>query len=152
MEDYMTNLIMNSRWLPDENGGPKYFSGSGPITYDNFDLDGYRTCSITMKSNGRAFDGYDPFIEVEGMQVFQYVMTVRTIDLASLVYVVETYDSAKRMTDRMEMNVTKDVSYEFDDVFATFRLPQNTKYVKASIKFDGKVTACTYCNPRAFAM
>ena len=46
------NLIMNSKWTPGLTGGPRYFSGVGPITYDKLSINGYRTCSITITTPG----------------------------------------------------------------------------------------------------
>lgn len=144
--------MMNSKWAPGPGGGPKYYSGSGPITFDEFDLNGYRSCSVTMPDNQMAVDGYDPLIDIENKNTVQFAMTIRTIDLSKCMYVVEFFDDKGQSMGESKKNVTGKIDYQFKDVFETFKVPRGAKYAKVSWVFLNKVTACTYLNPRFYAM
>lgn len=146
----MQNLIMNSQWAPGPNGGPQYFSGFGPITYDKLSINGYRTCSITNGGPMMAQDFYDPMIDIKGRPSITWGFTIRTVDADYISLVAAFYDGNMAMVSSVEIPITGDVTYEFKPVTARFSVPAGAEKVRLSIKFAGKVTACTYYAPVAF--
>lgn len=146
----MDNLIMNSKWAPGPSGGPQYFSGFGSITYDRLSINGYRTCSITNMPPMMAQDFYDPTIDVKGRSGITWGFTIRTVDADSIVLVAEFYDANMGLLQMMEKPITNEVTYEFKPVYAAFQVPQRAESVRLSIKFMGRITACTYYAPTAF--
>lgn len=148
----MKNLLQNPDWRLGQNGSPKFYSGQGPITYDAYALSGYRTCSITMPSNRTAKYGYDLMIEIEGMTQLVLGMTMRAIDLTKASFFIEFYSNNKRIIHRKQVDVTKQIGGQFETVEVKCEIPIGAKYMKWFWQFDGKVTACTYCAPVAYAM
>ncbi len=146
----MQNIIMNSQWAPGPNGGPQYFSGFGPITYDRLSIDGYRTCSITNSGPMMAQDFYDPMIDVQGRAAITWGFTIRTVDADYISLVAAFYAGNMAIVSTSEMPVTGEVTYEFKPVAARFTIPAGANQVRLSIKFAGKVTACTYYMPVAY--
>ena len=148
----MMNLIRNSRWLAGSSGGPLFFSGTETITFDEFTLNGYRSCSITMADGNIAKDAYELFIDVTNVRYIQFGLKIRTTDLTNLSYVMEFYDENKNLIDTQMKNQTSKVGYQFMDVFANFKTPMRAKYAKVYWQFEDKVTACTYLAPQAYIM
>lgn len=146
----MDNLIMNSRWAPGPGGGPQYFSGMGPITYDKLSIDGYRTCSITMQMPMVAQDFYNPLINVSGQSGIDWGFTIRVVDANYISYVAQFFDSQKKSIGMVEDKITDKVSYEFKQILSTFKIPMGAAFVGLSIKFMGMITACTYYAPTAY--
>jgi hypothetical protein len=146
----MQNLIMNSQWAPGPGGGPQYFSGFGPITYDRLSIGGYRTCSITNMGPMMAQDFYDPMIDVKGRPAISWGFTIRTVDADYIALVAAFYDANMGMLSAVESPVTGEVGYDFKQVLSKFTVPAGAEKVRLSIKFAGKVTACTYYAPVAY--
>lgn len=150
----MENLIKNSNWIQvSPNGGPLYFSGAGPVTFDNLVIDGNRTCSITLlNTNGSNFgaDHYDLPIDVRGQACINWGYTLRVIDADKIVLLAKFYDSNNNHIQTLKSNITDAISYEFSRVSANFMIPNNATYVKLSMEFSGKVTACTFHIPTAY--
>jgi hypothetical protein len=143
------NVIKNFKWQPGPAGGPQFFSGTGPITYDKLSIEGYRTCSITMTTPGTAQDFYEPLIDAKGQFAITYGFNIRTVDADNILYVAEFFDVKKAPLSSMEKNITQKVKYNFNMINAQFVIPKNAAYVRLSIKFTGKITACTYWAPHA---
>jgi hypothetical protein len=141
---------MNAQWAPGPEGGPQYFSGVGAITYDSLSINGYRTCSITMQMPMVAQDFYDPTIDVSGKSSINWGFTIRTVDANYISLVVQFFDDKNNSIGMSEEPITDKVSYEFKQVISKFTIPANAKYAGLSIKFMGKITACTYYSPIAF--
>lgn len=146
----MTNLILNSQWAPGPGGGPQYFSAVGPVTYDKLSINGYRTCSITIMSQIMAQDFYDPLINVKGQTGISWGFTIRTVDADYIALVAEFFDRNMNRIGTFENPITNVVTYQFRPVVTKFRVPSGAEKVRLSIKFGGKVTACTYYAPVAF--
>jgi hypothetical protein len=146
----MENLIMNSQWAPGPEGGPQYFSGMGPITYDSLSINGYRTCSITMQNPMTAQDFYNPLIDVSGRSGIAWGFMIRVVDANHISLVAQFFDSQRRSIGISEDPITNRVTYEFNQVLSNFTVPGGAKSVSLSIKFMGKITACTYFAPVAY--
>lgn len=129
-------------------GGPEFFSGTGPITYDDLSIGGFRTCSITQAS-GIAQDFYQPLIEVKGRMIVTYGWNIRAVDADQILYVADFYDADKEFKSSKEKNVTQKISYNFKAVNTQFLIPSGADYMKLSVKFVGKITACTFWAPNA---
>lgn len=146
----MENLIKNSCWQPGPSGGPKYFSGHGPITYDNFCLNGYRTCSITMTEQGKAADLYDLPICVQDMKSINWGYCIRSIEANNVELVAEFFDQNNCSIVIDKKDITNKICYNFQEISQCFDIPCNAFTVKLSLEFNGKITACTYCAPTAY--
>ena len=46
----MNNLIKNAIWRSGQSNDPQFFLNTAPISFDQFEINGYRTCSITMQN------------------------------------------------------------------------------------------------------
>lgn len=144
------NLIMNSKWAPGPSGGPQYFSAVGPVTYDKLSITGYRTCSITMTTPAYAQDYYDPLINVQGKTSIYFRYIIRSVDADAIYLVAEFTNNMGAPVMTTEKMITKDVSYNFNEVTAKFMIPPFASKVRLALKFMGKVTACTYYSPAAY--
>lgn len=149
---------MNSQWAPGPGGGPQYFSAVGPVTYDNFSINGYRSCSITMFPQMMiammmpmmAQDFYNPLINVRGRTGISWGSTIRTIDADYIALVADFFDGNMNLIRTFENPVTNVVTYEFKPIISRFMIPVGAENVRLSHKFVGKVTACTFYAPVAF--
>lgn len=119
------------------------FSAIGPVTYDNLSINGYRTCSITMMAPMMAQDFYDP-------SGISWGFIIRTVDADYIALAAEFYDRNMNLIRAFENPITNGVTYEFRPVISKFMVPFGAEKVRLSIKFIGKVTACTYYAPVAF--
>ena len=150
----MENLIMNSQWAPGPGGGPQYFAAVGPVTYDKFSVNGYRSCSITlipqMMMPMTAQDFYTLLINVSGVTAINWGFTIRKIDADYIALAAEFFDGNMNPVRTFENPVTNAVSYEFMPVVSKFMVPFGAANVRLSIKFAGSVTACTYYAPVAY--
>ena len=151
MPQEVKNLLQNPEWAPGKNGGPEFYSGEGPITYDNFELNGFRTCSITMEDDNMAEDGYDLFFDVTGKKTLMVGMTMRAIEITKFEFMVEFFTGDKLNIKENRQNVTVEVKPEWGNVIAYFEIPENAVYGTFRWYFYDKVTACTYCAPAAYA-
>jgi len=145
----VNNLLKNSKWQPGPSGGPEFYGGTGPITYDKLSINGFRTCSITMLNPGTAQDFYEPLIDVRGKMAIAYGFNIRTVDADRILYVADFYDADSNKTSTKEKDMTPKVSYNFEMVNTQFMIPRDAAFVKLSIKFTGRVTACTFWAPHA---
>lgn len=152
MENEAKNLLRNPEWAPGKSGGPEFFSGDGPITYDNFELNGFRTCSITMGDGNTAEDGYDLFFDVSGKKFLMVGLTMRAIEITEFEFLVEFFTSEKISISELRKNLTVEVQPEWSNVYTFFEIPNNTVYGTFRWYFYNKVTACTYCAPAAYAI
>lgn len=141
---------MNSQWAPGPSGGPQYFTGVGPITYDSLSIGGYRTCSITKTLQMPGQDFYDVMIDVRGRPAITWGFTIRAVDADGISLVAEFYGANMAFQKGFEMPVRNQISYEFSQTTARFTVPSGAAYARLSIKFAGKVTACTYYAPVAY--
>jgi hypothetical protein len=144
------NLIKNSKWIPGPSGGPEFFGGVGPITYDKLSISGFRTCSITMTTAGVAQDFYQPLLPTLGRMALTFGFNIRTVDADQISYVADFFDASQKPVSTKEKVITPNVAYNFSEVNTQFLLPSNAAFVKLSIKFTGRVTACTYWMPHAY--
>lgn len=147
----MKNLILNSRWCPGPWGGPMYFSGNGS-TYDDFTINGCRTCSITMytdcKEIGR--DIYNPAISVCGKQCICWGYCIRAIDAACIVLVADFFDASHSRIIALRCPIKDQITNQFHQIMGRFPIPSNASTVKLSMEFTGKITACTFYAPTAY--
>lgn len=148
----MENLLENPTWQADENGYPMYYAATGPITYDTFVVDGYRTCSITMPDGQTAMGGYIPYIDIQGVKNLQLGLEMRAIEITSLMFAVSFFNEDGGLIDTKRNEVGYLVTENFDDVFESFTVPDNATYARVDIAFMDRVTACTFYNPRVLAM
>lgn len=147
----MKNLINNADFNKiTAVGEPENFSVSLPIKLLDEKLNGAGICTITM-NDGIAADVYNPYISVQGKKALMFGMTVKTVDISKMFYVIEYFDSDRNPITVSSMDVSESVNHEFADIFVKAEIPQNTGFVKVRWDFSGKVTACRYCNPRLFA-
>lgn len=146
------NLLLNPEWAPGKSGGPEFYSGDGPITYDNFKLNGFRTCSITMEDGNTAEDGYDLLFDVSGKKFLMVGLTMRAIEITELVFLVEFFTGENISISELRQNVTAKVQSEWSNVYTFFEIPNNTVHGTFRWYFYNKVTACTYCAPAAYAL
>ena len=148
----MENIIKNSCWEPGANGGPQYFSAIGPITFDNFCINGYRTSSITQVTDCplKARDSYDLPIPVCGQKNIKWGFCIRAIEAQEIALVAKFYDQQGCLLQRCRQNVADVVDYQFKKVMARFPIPCNTCWIKLAIEFVGNIIACTYYAPSAY--
>lgn len=147
------NLIMNSNWCQVDNGGPLHFSGSGPITFDRFCLNGCRSCSVTMTGqNGMqvAVDAYDPPIKVTGMCEMEWGYIIRAIEATQISLIADFYDVSGNLIQSVRCRITDRVSECFTRQMAHFKIPCDAENVMLSMEFNGAVTACTFLAPCAY--
>ena len=145
------NLIMNSQWCPGSTGGPQYFSGTGPVTYDQFFVSGNRTCSVTMtENNSTASDSYDLAIPVFGQKSLVFGYIIRAISCNCCYLQVEYYNQNNQPIDILKMDITRSITADFRSQMRCFPIPCNAQYAKVSLHFNNQVTACTFCAPCAY--
>ena len=146
----MMNVIKNSQWREGPTGGPMFFSGSNQITFDDFAVNGYRSCSVTMPNGEEAKDAYDLLIQVKNARQIQFGMKIRATDITYMSYVMEFYDDVKDYISTQVNDETRSVMYQYTNVFSIFDVPENATYAKVYWNFKDKVTACTYFAPQAY--
>lgn len=148
----MKNLIQNARWEPEAGGGPACFTNTGPLTYDDFTLRGYRTCSITMSSDNSvtARSAYDPLIEIHGQTALCFGVIVRAVELQHMALVADFYTQDDTLLRSVRHSLTSRVTSTFARRTTRFAIPCGARTVRIAIEFTGKVTACTFCAPLAY--
>ncbi len=145
----MSNLIQNSNWqLVSPEGGPLHFSGTGPLTYDNFCLDGNRTCSVTMM-NGAASDKYDNPINVRGRCAIAFGYILRAIEADSIMLCANFSNENNDFIESKRNPIENRVSHDFKYQVARFSVPAGADTVHLSLLFEGRIIACTFCAPYA---
>lgn len=145
----MNNLIKNPQWKPGPNGGPKYFSGSGS-TYDDLAIDGHRTCSITQTESMTGYDQYDFPIPTYGNRQIRWGYMIRMVDAECISLMAEFYHRQGKLISQETAHITDQISYQFSFQSAVFKIPHDASFVKLSLQFRGKITACTYYAPAAY--
>ena len=146
----MQNLIMNPMWVADASGEePQYFTNEGPVSFDNFRLKGYRTCSICMPS-GRARNIYEPPICVHGHCALCFGYCIRAIEAQSVRLGAEFSDVSGSVFTTKYADITGNVTYRFGVHMGLFPIPEEAASVRLFLELNGRVTACTFCAPRAF--
>lgn len=103
-----------------------------------------------MATPGLAEDYYNLLINVQGKTFIYFGYTIRAID-ADLIYLVAEFTNNMNtpiMTTKKM--ISKDISYNFNEIIAKFKIPPYASNVRLSLKFIGKVTACTYYAPMAY--
>lgn len=146
----MQNLIMNPMWVADASGdAPQYFTNEGPINFDNFRLKGYRTCTVCMAS-GRARNIYEPAVCVRGHCALCFGYCIRAIEAQSIRLGAEFSDLSGSVLTTKYADITSNVTYRFGVHMGLFPVPEEAQTAKLFIEFNGRVTACTFCAPRAF--
>lgn len=142
---------MNSQWRPSNTGDVECFTSTGPITYDNFCVNGSQTCSVTMtKRGGVAKTQYDVPIQVYGQQAIVFGCCIRCIGADCCILQVDFYDANNRMIDSCREDITSKISADFTNQMGRFMCPCNAVTCKLSIQFTDRITACTYCSPYAY--
>lgn len=145
----MTNLIQNANWKKIGNGGgPLYFSGSGPVTFDDFYYRGNRTCSVTM-ANGTASDRYDIPIDVRRCRAIRFGYVIRAVEAKSIMLRADFLDSCGNIVKTEAIPIEGCVTCEFKYQEACVRVPCGAQKIMTSLWFEGKVTACTFGAPFA---
>ena len=146
----MQNLIMNPMWVADASGdAPQYFTNEGPINFDNFRLKGYRTCTVCMAS-GRARNIYEPAVCVRGHCALCFGYCIRAIEAQSIRLGAKFSDLSGSVLTTKYADITSNVTYRFGVHMGLFPVPEEAQTAKLFIEFNGQVTACTFCAPRAF--
>jgi hypothetical protein len=97
-----------------------------------------------------AQDFYDPLINVKGMSHISWGFTIRTVDANNISLVATFYDINMNSFMASEEPITSKVTYDFKPIISKFIVPLGAENVKLSIKFTGRITACTYFAPVAF--
>lgn len=142
-------MVKNSNWQPGPDGGPEFFSGM-IATYDDLCIDGNRTCSITQSGDMQGYDQYDLPIMVRGFHCVQWGYMIRRVDADSIVLRAEFYDYQNNLVEQQNAEIADRVDCNFNRVMMRFRVPYRAVYVRLSMHFNGKVTACTFYEPQAF--
>lgn len=147
----MDTIIMNSQWHAGKDEMPQYFTNKGPITYDNFCVNGNQTCSITMmKKGGRAKTQYEVPIPVQGQQALTFGFCCRCIGADCCFLQVDYYDANHCLMDSCKEKVTNQLTADFNTCMARFMIPCHCTSLRLSIRFTDRITACTYCAPFAY--
>ena len=97
-----------------------------------------------------AQDFYEPMIDVRGRASISWGWTIRTVDANAIALFAEFYDLNMNPTMTYENPITSEVTYEFKQIVSRFPVPAGAEIVRPSIKFTGRITACTFCAPFAF--
>ena len=145
----MQNLIQNSQWCPGPNGGPMYFSGA-VATYDNFCVEGNRTCSITQTDGMQGYDQYDPLIPISGGAGIAWGYVLRAVEAEHIILQAAFFDGAGASVGTQQAEIAERVCGDFSRQMAQFTAPYTAAKVQLSLHFAGKVTACTFFAPTAF--
>ncbi len=143
------NLIKNSEWCPGPNGGPEFFSGQ-IATYDDLCINGYRTCSITQTTGMDGYDQYDLPVQVEGRRCIEWGYMIRRADADQIVLRADFFNGSNMMIAQGTEDITACVGHEFERHMAKFGIPRGARYVRLSMHFYGKITACTFYAPMAY--
>lgn len=147
----MDNLIMNARWQIEAEGMPQCFTNQGPITYDNFCVNGNRTCSVTMiRKGGQASTTYDVPIPICGQQSIAFGCCIRCVGCDCCYLQCDFYDANNCLINSDRENITSCITADFNTQMARFRIPCNCTSCQVSIQFMDRVTACSYCAPFAY--
>ncbi len=148
----MKNVIQNARWRPEPGGGPACFTNTGPLTYDDFSLRGYRTCSITMSNDNSviARSAYDHPIEIHGQSALSFGVIARAVELQHMALVADFFTEDDELLRSVRHSLTSRVTSEFGRRTTRFAIPCGARTVRLAIEFTGKVTACTFCAPLAY--
>lgn len=144
----MQNLIRNSRLRPRSGGGARCFSSSD-ITYDNFCVDGCRTCSITQTGGMQGVFRYDPLIPVWDGCCLNWGCVLRAIEAEDVRLQADFYDAAGMFVDTLQADISGSIGDQFRRRTARFIAPLGAANVQLSICFAGTVTACTLFSPEA---
>ena len=147
----MKNIIMNPRWQPGPFCCPKYFTFAGPFTYDDFSINGYRTCSLTMPASDDilAQHVYDPSIIVNGSN-FYWGIRIRAVDAHKVDLAIDYYDSAGDLMQSDRFPITHLMDHHFQLIINRFKVPEIAQTLRVFLDFSGKITACTFCQPTAY--
>lgn len=145
----MSNLIQNANWQQTSpEGGPLYFSGTGPVTFDNFCVNGNRTCSVTIAS-GAASDNYDVPIDVRGCCAIRFGYILRAVQAECIMLCAAFLNANGDLVKAEKIPIQDRVSCDFKRHTARFYIPSGAETVWLSLLFEGKVTACSFCAPHA---
>lgn len=149
----MSNIIRNANWCAvSSQCGPKFFSGSGPVTFDDFCHCGNRTCSVTLPCNQEttASDRYDVAVEAFSHSVLRWGYTIRAVQVGCVVLKAEFYDENETLIKSCGVDISDKICGNFQQIMACYDVPYNACYVKLSMEFSGTITACTFCAPCAY--
>lgn len=148
----MKNLIQNERWCQGPSGTPSYFTNTGPITYDNLVIQGYRTCSSTMENNTSAFasNQYDNEISVCYQRAIVFGYSIRGIYVDTIYLQAEFFDASNHLLEVCKKDIAREIECDFCDVTGTFPIPCGAVRVKLSLQIRGKTTALTFFGPFAY--
>lgn len=145
----MKNLICNCRWRPGPGEERECFSGRG-LTWDDFSLCGYRTCSLTQGPQGAGYDQYDPLLPVQGRCGLEWGYCLRAVAAEHLWLAVDFYDEGGAFLETARRDVASRAYYRFSRCAARFPIPAGGAHGRLRLEFEGRVTACTFCAPAAY--
>ncbi|QSX06375.1 hypothetical protein JYG23_02630 [Sedimentibacter sp. zth1] len=148
----MKNLFLNPEWISVLNGSPEFFTINGNITFDNFELNGYKTCSITDSGNNISTFEYDLLIDVSEISYLMFGFIIRAIAVTKLLFIADFFDYNEKMIIKNEHDITTQIYHEFANVYTQYNIPIDAYHVKLKIQFEGDITACSFCAPGAYAM
>lgn len=144
------NLIQNAQRKLADNGKPTYFSCEGPITYDDFFVDSYRSSSVTLAcETDTAKEQYLPTLRIRGQRGLRFGYILRAIHAQEICLQVMFFDQQGRARELAKSNITAEVNAEFTQQFSDFRIPPYAWFARLSVQFAGPVTACTFFAPSA---
>ena len=148
----MNNLIKNSIWRPGQSNDPEFFLNTAPITYDQFEINGYRTCSISMQNTSRrAANSYIPYISLCGCKGIYFGYVIRAIEAFDVYLTVSFFNVEQQLLETKSFNIASQINENFKRIIKYFRVPNEANSLKCAIIFNGKVTACTFLAPVAYA-
>lgn len=147
-EENMNNQIKNSCWISGSENRPEYFSSSG-VTYDKQCVGGCRTGSVTQ-INGNSYVQYDPEIGVCGRSRIRAGYIMRAENAQAVIFQADFFNAEGARVQTQTMDVTDRICCQFACLTVCFNIPCTAQSVQLSVRFRGKVTACTFYAPTAY--
>ena len=148
----MNNLIKNAIWRSGQSNDPQFFLNTAPISFDQFEINGYRTCSITMQNAFRkAANSYLPYISLCGIRKIGFGYVIRAIEAFDVYLTVSFFNIEQQLLETKSFNIADEINENFRRIIRYFKVPKDANSFKCALIFNGKVTACTFLAPAAYA-
>ncbi len=148
-ENGKRNLLRNAKWLPGPAGAPEFFTIRGPASFDQLQIKGCHTMSLTLLPTETVTIQYNPLIPMDQQRGIELGAEIRAVDPGYITYAAAFLDDSQNVTQIKPMDVTYKVEYYFDQIAGQFLAPSNARFVRLTFRFCGPATACSLWAPYA---